>query len=165
MLTWINYQNFFLLFSLRMQSSLEWPQGSLVHHRATLQNYSRSISNQEYHTQCVTSVSYGQQSPSALDYLEFPDAVQDRAFHPNTVWSLVPSEPELLHFHTVWPDTGVSVLPCPFSREQRLQLHADGCVWVYITVMWCVGKGMRTGRVPHLCSVHVCPMEGRLYFP
>lgn len=99
----------------------------------------------------VSPVSYRQQSPSALDYLDFPDAVQDIVFDPNIGWSLVPSEPALLHFHTMWPDAGMPALPCPLSREQRLQLRDDGCVCIYVTAMRRVGKGVMTGRRLDLC--------------
>lgn len=102
----------------------------------------------------VLLVSYTQQRPSALGYLEFPDAAQDRAFDANTALSLAHSEPELLCFHTTWPDTGMPVLPCPFGRAET----EVACWWlrVYVMVIWCVGKGVRTGRRLALCSVHAC---------
>lgn len=102
----------------------------------------------------VLPVSYRQQSPSALCYLEFPDAVRDRAFDANMALSLAHSEPELLCSHTMWPDTGIPVLPCPFGRAEIEAV----CWWlrVYVMVIRCVGKGVRTGRRLALCSVHVC---------
>lgn len=99
---WMDHHNFFLLFSLWMWFSPEWPHGSLVHLRATIENYLRSVCNQEYLIWCVSSAPDGLKSLSSLDYLDFPDAVQDRAFDPNRIWSLASSKPELLHFHTVW---------------------------------------------------------------
>lgn len=56
-------------------------------------------------------------------------------------------------------------LTCLFSREQRLQIRAEGYACMYIIAKWCAGKGVRTGRMPDWWSAHVCPKEQNVYFP
>lgn len=149
---WMGHHNFFPLFSLWMWFSLQWPHGSWVHLRATIENYLRFAYNQQYSTHSVSLAPDGQKSLSSWDYLEFPDANQDRAFDPNRMWCLDSSEPELLHFPTVWPGTGISVLPHPFRREQ--QLCADGSVCVF----WlCSVQGRVWGWAESwVCALDVC---------
>lgn len=154
---WMGHHNFFPLFFLWMWFSPEWPHGSWVHLRATIENYLRFACNQQYSTHNVSSGPGGQKSLSSLDYLEFPDAVQDRAFDPNRMWSLDSSEPELLHFPTVWPGTGISVLPHAFGREQRT---AAVCWWlcVCVCVFWpCSVQGRVWGWAGGwICAVCLC---------